>query len=82
MEAKKEETPGLTQEQASAIATQAVEDLQKKLGEGTRIVVIASRYGPGTWGYCWSIRGDSLGVLGLLKHAGQKIQDWLGANLG
>lgn len=82
MEAKKEDAPGLSQEQASAIVTQAVEDLQKSLGNGTRIVIMTSRVGPGAWGYSWSIRGDSLGVLGLIRHAGQKIQEWLATNLG
>jgi len=82
MEATKPEEQGPTQEQASAIITEAIEDLQKKLGNGTRIVVMASRGGPGTWGYVWSLRGDSFAVLGLLDYARDKIKAWLATTLG
>lgn len=75
-------TEGHTQEQATEIITKATEELQKTLGDGTRIVVIASRGTPGTWGYCWSVRGDAVGVLGILTHAGEKIKEWIKANLG
>lgn len=82
MEDTKPEAQGPTQEEAAAIITQAIEDLQKKLGNGTRLVIMASRGGPGTWGYCWSLRGDSLGVMGLLDYAGDKIKAWLATQLG
>lgn len=78
-EKSKPEEP--TQEQVAAFIQEAIVELQKKVGDGARIIVMASRNGPGSWGYCWSIRGDSFGVLGLLGYSRKKIEEWLAAAL-
>lgn len=80
MEEQKPEQ-GFAQEQVEAMVQQAANDLAQKLGPGTRVVLMAARGDPGKWGYCWSIRGDHFGILGLMEHVGQKIKGWISGNL-
>jgi len=81
MEDKVPEEQGLAQESAEALVANAADELAAKLGKGTRVVIMASRGGPGTWGYCWSLRGELFGVLGLLTHAGRKVSEWISYRL-
>jgi hypothetical protein len=65
----------LTNDEAKAIIQQAGEDLEKKLGAGTKIVIMASG---GTWGYCWNARGDTFGIRGTMDYVSDKIRAWIG----
>ena len=81
MEEKVPEEQGLAQESAEALVANAADELAAKLGKGTRVVIMASRGGPGTWGYCWSFRGEHFGVLGLLVHASKKVSEWISSHI-
>jgi hypothetical protein len=74
--------PGLAQEQVEAIVSKTAEDLQKKLGEGGRVIIMTGKGVSGNWGYCWSTRGDLFSLLGLMEHVGSKVRTWIGSTLG
>jgi hypothetical protein len=70
------------QEQVEAITSKTADDLQKRLGGDTRVIILVARGTTGRFGYCWSVRGDLFGVMGLLHCAVDSIRTWIMSQLG